>query len=199
SRAIELDGGFAEAYRNRGRAQHGQLKHAEAITDLSKALDIDPSYGNAYFDRGVVHFYQLKPDKAVEDLTAAAVNSRDPTLCYVWLGAVHMYMRKPRLAEASLTKAIKLDPWRPDSYLLRGQAYELGGKKQKAERDYNKATEICAGAGEIGHRASQGLKRLRTPGAARLGQPGLSCLEVLLPDRRGWRGTITIKRRPEPM
>jgi tetratricopeptide (TPR) repeat protein len=165
TRAIELDGDFAQAYRNRGSAWHGEMQHDKAIVDLTRAIEIDPAYGNAYFARGTVHLYQLKPAKAVEDLRAAVANCNDPTLPLAWLGAVHIYARKPRLAEAALNKAIERDPSRPAFLLLRGQAYELSGEKQKAERDYKKALEIRGGSGEMGSCARRGLERLRTPGA----------------------------------
>ncbi len=72
SKAIELDGSYAEVYNNRGFAYHLTGRHDLAIADYDRAVAINPQYAEAYSNRGNAYYMLGRYDKARADYHRAA-------------------------------------------------------------------------------------------------------------------------------
>lgn len=67
SRAVELDGAFAEAYYDRGFSFYEVGLYEEAITDLSRAIELNPEAAQYYGQRSLVYIFIDRLDLAQAD------------------------------------------------------------------------------------------------------------------------------------
>ncbi|BBM88035.1 tetratricopeptide repeat protein [Candidatus Uabimicrobium amorphum] len=74
TKAIEVQGDFANAYDNRGACYHKQELYEQAIADCNKALQLNPNYANAYYNLACNYCMQKDKAKALECLENALEN-----------------------------------------------------------------------------------------------------------------------------
>lgn len=67
TKAIELDGDFAEAYFNRGVSHYELGLFQESIDDLTRAIDLSPTDDNYYGRRSLAYLFNDQPDLAEAD------------------------------------------------------------------------------------------------------------------------------------
>ena len=112
NRAIRLEPGYAEAYRDRGYAYFYAGKNARAIEDYSQAIRLDLKttlHGpSPYLLRGFSWVYERKYEKAIEDYN----------------------------------RIIDLEPENAVAWYNRGIAYKLLGKEARAKADMDKGREL---------------------------------------------------------
>jgi tetratricopeptide (TPR) repeat protein len=67
TRAIEMDGAFAEAYFNRGVSYYELGRYQDAIVDLSRAIQLNPADDNYYSRRSLAYLFADQPELAQAD------------------------------------------------------------------------------------------------------------------------------------
>jgi len=95
-RAIELDGGFAEAYNNRAYTFMTVRDYAAALTDLDKAIELRPGYVNALINRGDIYnyYYNIDNERAIRDYDRAI--AADPDAVHTTSVCGHRYLAQHR-------------------------------------------------------------------------------------------------------
>jgi tetratricopeptide (TPR) repeat protein len=150
-----LDPSFADAYIRRGMARRAKGSLNGAIEDFERAEEIDPesTYNNrhvadSYSNRGFIEMSDLQLENAIDDFTKAIKSHGD---------AVHYYRRgQARLIDEDLkgaiedfTQALTVNP--SNNFLLsmiyanRGYALRLQGRKDEAQRDFEKGIKRNSG------------------------------------------------------
>ena len=66
-RAIQIWPTYADAYLNRGLAEHGASHPVQALADLDKALDLDPRLTEAYNARGQIYLETGDVQRTIRD------------------------------------------------------------------------------------------------------------------------------------
>ena len=67
TRAIELDGSFAEAYFYRGVSHYEMGLYQESINDLTRAIELSPTDDNNYERRSLAYLFNYQPYLAEAD------------------------------------------------------------------------------------------------------------------------------------
>jgi hypothetical protein len=151
TRAIELDPGFASAYRYRAIEHYEETSYDRAIADCSTAIALHPEDAYSHGLRGLARAGRHDYDGAIADFDRAI--ALGPELTQV----AGIYYRRGRafaakadhdVAIASYTKAIQ-EGWqggilKPDYYFHRGCAYEhraWPGDRDRAVTDYLKTLQ----------------------------------------------------------
>jgi tetratricopeptide (TPR) repeat protein len=118
SRAIELDGKYADAYNNRGVAYMTQKNYASALVDFTRSIELVPSDA-AYNNRGSILFNQQKTQEAIADFTAG-IELKPSAEGYSNRGVAYQQDNQEELALADYARAIELNPKFGRAYVLRG-------------------------------------------------------------------------------
>lgn len=135
--AIRINVHFAEAYNNRGTAQHALGIYIGAVEDFTKAISLDGKYAMAYFNRGLVLIDKMEYDRAMIDFdralwldgcSADAYNRRG----LLWLG-------KNELDKAldDFNRCITINPVLADAYNNRSRVWYAKKDNEKAFEDCN--------------------------------------------------------------
>ena len=76
SRAIEIDGAFAEAFYDRGFSFYELGFYSEALADLTRAIELNPEAAHYYAQRSLVYLFtdRIESAQADEDMSDALRN-----------------------------------------------------------------------------------------------------------------------------
>jgi tetratricopeptide (TPR) repeat protein len=143
TKAIELDGKFAEAYNNRGIAYMSQNDYAAAVPDFSRSIEIKPSDA-AYNNRGGIYLTQHKFSEAIADFTES-IKIKDSVEARANRGVAYEQTNQDAFALADYEGAIQLDPNFARAYVLRGLLSLKTGKEASAQKDFDKAFQLDPG------------------------------------------------------
>jgi len=164
SKAIELDPGFARAYKTRAVAYYKSKLYDRAIGDLSKLIEMEPGYFGGYSLRGLARVRLKDYDRAIADFDRAIALETEHYGTYYGRGLAYHGKDAYDDAIADYTKAIEtaLEGGSVPShyYYHRARAYEerdLAEDKASAEIDYVRA--LWADPPNVA--AEEGLARLR--------------------------------------
>lgn len=140
TRAIELDGKYADAYNNRGVAYMTQKDYTAAVADFSRSLELTPSVA-AYNNRGSIYFSQQKTEEAIADFTAG-IKLKASAEAYANRGMAYQQTNRDALALADYEKSIELNPKFGRAYVLRGLILLKSGSGPAAEKDFEKGFQL---------------------------------------------------------
>ena len=135
----------AEAYYDRGKYYYADRRDFSlAVRDYTDAIRLNPKEANYYFYRGSSYSNLGRSDLAYADFNKAIeLDPRDSTNYVARASVLINPMNKPELAIADYDKAIELEPV-AFNYMQRASAYLLLGKKNLADMDRSKASELYA-------------------------------------------------------
>ena len=148
SRAIELDPGFADAYKRRADAYSGLAEekavsahYAQAIADYNQAIALNPDDASAYSGRGYAYYHQDNFDRAIADFTQAIDLNPGNIGAYGFRGDAYFQQGKYNLAIGDYTQVIALNPNIAPAYSGRGNAYFQQGDYNLAIADFTQAID----------------------------------------------------------
>jgi tetratricopeptide (TPR) repeat protein len=140
TRAIELDGKYADAYNNRGVAYMTQKDYTAAVGDFSRSLELAPSDA-AYNNRGSISFSQKKTEEAIADFTAG-IKLKASAEGYANRGVAYQQTNRDALALADYEEAIRLNPKFGRAYVLRGLMLLKSGAGAAGDKDFEKGFQL---------------------------------------------------------
>lgn len=140
TRAIELNGKWADAYNNRGIAYTNQQNYEAAVADFTRSIEITPSDA-AYNNRGNVYFSQKKFNESISDYSEA-LKLKPLAVTHTNRGIVYAQTNQDSQALADYERAIQLDPKFGRAYVLRGLIALKTGQKDSAQKDFDKAFQL---------------------------------------------------------
>jgi tetratricopeptide (TPR) repeat protein len=138
NRVVELEPGFAEAFRMRARAYVAQSNLDEAIRDFTRLTALQPRDALAVTERGFAYIDKKDYANAIADADRAL--ALDPKLAKAFnlRGIAHRSAGDPRKAVDDFTKALEYEP-NLDNYFQRATTYQDLGEHQLAIADFTKA------------------------------------------------------------
>lgn len=140
TRAIELDGKYADAYNNRGVAYMTRQDFVAAVADFTRSIELAPSDA-AHNNRGSILFSQQKTEEAIADFTAG-LKLKTSAEGYVNRGVAYQQTNRDALALADYEHAIELNPKFGRAYILRGLMLLKSGSSSAAEKDFDKGFQL---------------------------------------------------------
>lgn len=143
-RAIRIWPDYADAYLNRGLAEHSASHRAEALADLNKALDLDPSLTRAYNARGQIYLENGDVQKTIQDCSKSI--QVNPTVdAYYQRGEAYERLGQHQKAIADFDAAIAESRDAPFVYRARSLAKRSAGDPDGAQADDDQAQRIETG------------------------------------------------------
>lgn len=155
TQAIRLDPKDADAYRTRGIARWNLDDFRGARADFTQAIDLNPRQAEYYIARACISTSVLclrllkgqaddegwNLDASLNDLDRAIEldPSYDPAIGL--RGALLCMKGEFARGMMELTTAIRMNPKRPEHYMIRGAVNRRQGDRNAAARDYEKALE----------------------------------------------------------
>lgn len=141
SRTIDLQPGFADAYRMRARVYVAQSNPDGAIRDFSKVLELDRNDAGAMVERGFAWMEKKEYSNAVADAGAALALNAKLGKAYTLRATARRAMGDNAKALEDFTVAVQLDP-SLENYFQRASTYQLAGKQDLAIADFTSAITI---------------------------------------------------------
>jgi tetratricopeptide (TPR) repeat protein len=138
SRAVDLQGDFADAYRMRGRAYVAQSDRDMAIRDFSRVAELQPRDASVLVERGLVHMDQKDYATAVADADRAVAIDPKSARAYNLRATARRAAGDPRRAIEDFTRAVEREP-NLDNYFQRAATFQLLGEHKLALADFDKA------------------------------------------------------------
>ena len=143
-RAIRIWPDYADAYLNRGLAEHSASRRAEALADLDQALALDPSLTRAYNARGQIYLEDGDLQKTIRDCSKSI--QVNPTLdAYYQRGEAYERLGEHQKAIADFDAAIAESREAPFAYRARSVAKRNAGDRDGAQADDDQAQRIETG------------------------------------------------------
>ena len=143
-RAIRIWPDFADAYLNRGLAEHGASYRAEALADFDRALYLDPSLIRAYNARGQIYLENGDVQRTIQDCSKSIAVS--PTVdAYYQRGEAYEKLGEHQKAIADFDAAIAESREAPLAYRARSVAKRNAGDRAGAQADDDQARRIETG------------------------------------------------------
>jgi tetratricopeptide (TPR) repeat protein len=152
--AIRIAPKYAAPYNNRGLVYSSQGEHEKGLADFNKAIELEPRFGKAYFNRALEYYNKGDYDNAITDISKAIELASEFKITYLATlesipdrteNSFYKYMNT-RLEEEELADA-QISASLPEAYQMRALAYLQKGEFEKAEADFNKASELSLDTG----------------------------------------------------
>lgn len=141
--ALEMNPTVASAHLYLGMT-YIELDDANRSLDhLEQALVLDPDYAKVYVNRGRVYYWFWGDEKrAIADWQKAL--SLDPTFttAYNNIGIVHFNSNRYTLILPELEKSLAIDPFRADTWEIRGRTLYKLGQYKACVNSHSKAIEL---------------------------------------------------------
>lgn len=140
--AIERENAPAVAYRLRGAVLTWRYQPEEALADLGKAIEMDSGDVEALALRAFLYIQAQQWDLAKADVESAV--AADPeAAATLWAQALwQTYQHDEKQAQELINRAITLQDYRPEFYVVRAQTYPLTTQHTEALADFDKALEL---------------------------------------------------------
>jgi tetratricopeptide (TPR) repeat protein len=132
--AIDTWPDFAEAYLNRGLAEHAVGRRPAALVDLEKALDLDPSLVLAHNERGQIYLENGDAHKAILEFEKS-LQVKATVDGYYQRGQAHELLGEHQQAVDDYDAAIHESPDAPYVYRARAAAKRNLGDMEGATAD----------------------------------------------------------------
>ena len=144
TKAIELQGDFAEALLLRGQIYLRQAKLADAMADAEAAIASGKEVESGLLLRGSVKEVENKPEEAEADYRQ--VLELDPFNQQAYTNIGKLYLKNERYADAvsMMDDAIEMSPVFAQAYELRAEAKKLMGDVEGATKDAVAAANLKA-------------------------------------------------------
>ena len=144
TKAIELQGDFAEALLLRGQIYLRQAKLAEALADAEAAIASGKEVESGLLLRGSVKEVENKPEEAEADYRQVLELDPFNQQAYTYIGK--LYLKNERYADAvsMMDDAIEMSPVFAQAYELRAEAKKLMGDVEGASKDAAAAVNLKA-------------------------------------------------------
>ncbi len=140
-RAVELDGGLAEAHTSRGLALSINNRHDEAEVEFERAIELKPSLYEAYYYYGRDCVSQGKPDKAARLFAHAAAINPDSYEAPQFLASAYHQSGRTQEAMDAYRRAVAAAERHLELYPDDARALYLGAGALIATGDAARATE----------------------------------------------------------
>ena len=144
TKAIELQGDFAEALLLRGQIYLRQAKLADAMADAEAAIASGKEVESGLLLRGSVKEVENKPEEAEADYRQVLELDPFNQQAYTYIGK--LYLKNERYADAvcMMDDAIEMSPVFAQAYELRAEAKKLMGDVEGATKDAAAAANLKA-------------------------------------------------------
>jgi len=143
-RAIQIWPEYADAYLNRGLAEHGASHRTEALADFDRALTLDPSLTRAYNARGQIYLESGDVQQTIRDCSKSLAVS--PSVdAYYQRGEAYEKLGEHQKAIADFDSAIAESREAPLAYRARSVAKRNAGDRAGAQADDDRARRIETG------------------------------------------------------
>ena len=144
TKAIELQGDFAEALLLRGQIYLRQAKLADAMADAEAAIASGKEVESGLLLRGSVKEVENKPEEAEADYRQVLELDPFNQQAYTYIGK--LYLKNERYADAvsMMDDAIEMSPVFAQAYELRAEAKKLMGDVEGATKDAVAAANLKA-------------------------------------------------------
>ncbi|MGQ0760939.1 MAG: TPR end-of-group domain-containing protein [Acidobacteriota bacterium] len=140
-RAIELNPGYADAYRLYAILLMEARREDEAFANIKRALEIDPTsvIYNATF--GVLYYFARRYDQAIEQLQKTIDMEPSHWMAHYWLAQVYAQkgMHNEALFEAQKARDLSGDSG--SSWVI-GYAHAVAGRRAQAQQQINELLEL---------------------------------------------------------
>ena len=144
TKAIELQGDFADALLLRGQIYLRQAKLADAMADAEAAIASGKEVESGLLLRGLVKEVENKPEEAEADYRQVLELDPFNQQAYTYIGK--LYLKNERYADAvsMMDDAIEMSPVFAQAYELRAEAKKLMGDVEGATKDAAAAANLKA-------------------------------------------------------
>ncbi|CAN5908972.1 hypothetical protein BH11PSE8_BH11PSE8_00210 [soil metagenome] len=140
--AIEANGNFAAAYRNRAQVRLERGDNAGAIEDCTQAIRIAPRDADAHTDRGIARARAGDHAGAIADFTAAIRIAPSNSDAYNRRGIERTEIGELELAIRDYSAVIDLQPDGAPAYFNRALALARSDRAPAAAADFDRAIEL---------------------------------------------------------
>jgi tetratricopeptide (TPR) repeat protein len=140
-RAIELNPGYADAYRLYSYLLMGAGRADEAYDRINHALEIDPTSVIYNYSLGILHYFARRYDQAVEQLRKTIDLEPSHWVAHYWLARVYAQMGRygEALLEAKKVRDLSGDA---GSLWVLGYVYALAGRDAEARQQIDELLRL---------------------------------------------------------